>query len=134
MIEFIEKILTTLKDNGFPDKKVSLPTEKMYEAADKRGLSFNKVLEEMKKTIEINVEITDEKVIFSKIEEVKKESSSNPFENMNGMDQSQMFAQAQEMIKNMDPTQLKQMQDMFMNMSEEEKEEIMQKGRDMGLI
>lgn len=37
MNEFVDKILQTLKTNGFPDKRVSLPTEKMYEAADNRG-------------------------------------------------------------------------------------------------
>lgn len=135
MLEFIEKILTVLKDNGFPDKRVSLPTEKMYEAADNRGLSFNKVIEEMKKAIEIDVEITDEKIYFSAIkEQAKEEFKTNPFESFAGMNQSDLFSQAQEMLKNMDPNQIKQMQDMFMNMSDEEKEDIMKKGRDMGLI
>ncbi|MBD64621.1 MAG: hypothetical protein CME62_05415 [Halobacteriovoraceae bacterium] len=128
MLEFIEKILNTLKENGFPDKKVSLPTLKMYEAADKRELSFNKVIEELKNTIDIDVEITDEKVIFS------QKSTEAPNPEINPFDKEQLFKQAGDMLKNMSPDQIKQMQDMFMNMTEEEKEELMEKGRDLGLI
>jgi hypothetical protein len=44
-----------------------------------------------------------------------------------------MMQKAQEMMAKMDPAELERMKNMFMNMSEEEKEEVMQKGRDMGL-
>lgn len=124
MKKFIEQIISTLENNGFPHKKVSLPTEKMYEAADNRGLSFNKVLEELEANHEIESEIGTEKIVFSKVE-------SNPFA---GMDQDNMFAKAQEMMANMDPEELKKVQDMVMNMSDEEKEELMKKGKDMGLL
>lgn len=130
MLEFIDKILSTLKDNGFPDKKVSLPTEKMYEAADNRGLSFNKVLEQMKQTIEIDVEITDEKIIFSS----KKPAASANSADFAGLNQNEMFKKAQEMLSKMDPAEVQKMQDMILNMTDEEKEEMMQKGKDLGLI
>lgn len=125
MQEFIEKIIKTLEGNGFPEKKVSLPTEKMYEAADNRGLSFNKVLESMNSELHIEAEIGEDRIVFSKVAEQEA-----PF----GADQGDMFQKAQEMMAKMDPAQLKQMQDMLMNMSDEEKEELMKKGKDMGLI
>jgi len=103
----------------------------MYEAADNRGLSFNKVIDQLKQTMDIEVEITDEKIIFAKKMEVTEASDTNPFA---GMNQADMMKQAQEMLSKMDPAELKKMQDMLMNMSEEEKEEIMKKGKDLGLV
>lgn len=121
MEEFIANILQTLKSNGFPAKRVSLPTEKMFEAADKRGFSFNKVIEEMNSLHNIDCKIGADKIIFS-----QKEAA--------GTSQEQMMKDAQEMMSQMDPEELRKLQEMFMNMSPEEKEEIMKKGRDMGLI
>jgi ferredoxin-NADP reductase len=130
MTEFIEQIMSNLEANGFPAKKVSLPTEKMYEIADRKGFSFNKVLEEIKNTHNVETEITDEKIIFSKQDAHLDSEAENPFA---GMDQATMMKQAQEMLSKMDPTELKKMQDMFTSMSDEEKEELMKKGKDLGL-
>jgi uncharacterized protein YcbK (DUF882 family) len=119
MNEFIEKIMQTLNANGFPGKRVSLPTEKMYEAADNKGLSFNQVLEQLKANHSIDAQIGSEKIIFFKA----------PV-----MNQEEMMKQAQEMMSQMDPEELKKLQEMFTNMSAEEKDEIMKKGKDLGLI
>lgn len=120
MNEFIDKIIKTLETNGFPDKKVSLPTEKMYEAADNRGLSFNKVMETMKADHNIESIVESEKIVFSKQD--------------NQQFNEDMFQKAQEMMANMDPAELQKVQETIMNMSDEEREELMKKGRDMGLL
>lgn len=120
MNEFIEKILQTLKTNGFPQKKVSLPTEKMYEVADSKGLSFNQVLEQLKSQHQINAEIGPEKIIFSQTSQT-----------MNPQD---MMKQAQEMMSKMSPEEMQKIKDMFDNMTPEQKEEIMKKGKDMGIL
>lgn len=127
MQNFIDKIINTLKANGFPQKRVSLPTEKMYEAADNKGLSFNQVLDEMKEKHQITAEIGPEKTIFSQ----EEAPSENPF---GGMDQASMFQKAQEMMSQMSPEELKRMQDMVANMTPEQKEEMMKKGKEMGII
>ncbi len=114
MKEFAKKVISNLEANGFPMKKVSLPTEKMFEIADEKGFSFNAVLDHLKANHQINAEIGSEKIVFSK--------------------EVDMLKQAQEMMANMDPHELKRMQDMIMNMSPEQKEELMKKGKDMGLI
>lgn len=124
MDEFIDKILETLKANGFPGKRVSLPTDKMYEAADKRNLSFNKVLEKMKEDFAVHAEIGSEKILFS---EVKAETFGN-------LDMQEMIRQAQEMMAQMDPEELRKLQESFQNMTPEEKEDMMKKGKDLGLI
>lgn len=118
MKEFIDHILKILNGNGFPQKRVSLPTEKMYEAADNKGLSFNQVLQELKDTHNIDAQIGPDKIIFSQI----------------SMKQEDMMKQAEEMMSKMNPEELKRLQVMFMNMSPEEKEEILKKGKDLGLI
>ena len=129
MNEFIEQIIKNLNSNGFPAKRVSLPTEKMYEIADNKGLSFNKVMDSLKELHQIESVVDGEKIIFSKIETTS--SSDNPFA---GMDQADMMKKAQEMMAQMDPAELERMKSMFMNMSEEEKEDIMKKGKDLGLL
>lgn len=118
MNEFIEKILQNLKTNGFPQKKVSLPTEKMYEAADNRGLSFNKVLEQMKAEHGIESQVGSDKIIFSMLKAAPDD----------------LIRQAQEMMAQMDPEELRKLQEQFSNMTPEQKAEIMKKGKDLGII
>lgn len=118
MKEFIEKILQTLKTNGFPEKRVSLPTEKMYEAADNKGLSFNNVLEHLRTEHHIDSQIGSEKIIFSQ----------------KAVDPQDMMKQAQEMMSQMDPEEIRKLQEMFTNMTSDEKEEILKKGKDLGLL
>lgn len=124
MKEFTDNILQTLKNNGFPEKRVSLPTEKMYEAADNRGLSFNKVLEQLNSEHGVAAEVGPDKIIFSNIQEEAPDS----------LDPQEMIKQAQEMMSQMDPAELQKIQEMFMNMTPEQKEEIMRKGKDLGII
>ena len=119
MKEFTEKILQTLKTNGFPEKRVSLPTEKMYEAADNKGFSFNQVLEQLKADHHVEAQIGPEKIIFSQVV---------------GTNQEDMMRQAQELMSQMDPEELRKIQEMFTNMSPEQKDEMLKKGKDLGLI
>lgn len=125
MNEFIESIITNLQSNGFPAKKVSLPTDKMYEAADKRGLSFNRVLEKMKEEHRINAEIGAEKIIFSE-EVVTSEAPS--------FNQEDLIRQAQEMMAQMDPEELRKIQQAFEEMTPDEKDEIFKRGKDLGIL
>jgi hypothetical protein len=124
MQNFIDTILKNLESNGFPAKKVSLPTEKMYEVADQKGFSLNKVLDVMREENHINIVIEDEKIIFS-----KTVISAEGFPNLN----PDMMKKAQEMMSGIDPEELKKIQDQIESMSEEEKAEMMAKAKSMGL-
>jgi hypothetical protein len=130
MQKFIEQIVKNLESNGFPAKRVSLPMEKMFEVADNKGFSFNAVLDEMKSNHQVLGEIEDEKIVFSSIEANIDVNTDDPLQ---GMDQAEMMKKAQEMMSQMDPAELNRMKDMFMNMSDEEKADIMKKGKDLGL-
>ncbi len=116
---FKDQVLKNLTNHGYPQKKISLPLEKMYEVADNKGLNFNKVLELLKAEGHES-EITTEKVIFSPAQ--KEEDISG------------MFAQAQDMMANMSPEQLQSIQEMILGMSQEDREELLKKGKDMGLV
>lgn len=122
MNEFVLHILKILQTNGFPEKRVSLPTEKMYEVADNKGLNFNRVLESLKEGHQVDYQITTDKIIFF------------PLEITQAPNKEDMMKQAQEMMSKMSPEELKRIQDMFMNMSEEDKAELMKKGKEMGFI
>lgn len=125
MNEFKEQILKNLNANGYPEKKVSLPTEKMYEIADTKGLSLNKVLEELREEEGLSYDVGDEKIVFSKIE-VNEES----FPNLN----PDMMQKAQEMMSKMDPAELQKIQDQIAGMSDKDREEMMEKAKGMGLF
>ena len=115
---FINQIKKNLEDNGYPAKKVSFDVEKMYELADTKGLSFNKVLEDLK-LIGIDSDILTEKIIFSPIQEAPE--------------QVDMLAQAKEMLSKMNPEEVQNIKDMYENMSDTEREVMMKKAKDMGM-
>lgn len=119
MQAFIKQIKNNLEANGFPAKKVSFDVEKMYELADNKGLSFNTVLDELKKE-NIDSEISTEKVLFSPIQ-------------AHNSDQD-MFAQAQEMLSKMTPEEIENIKKMYENMSDSDKEDMLKQAKSMGMV
>lgn len=117
-MSFKEQILKNLETNGFPEKKVSLPLEKLYEVADTKGENLNQILEEFKGQ-GIEHEKTADKIIFK---------SAMP--NLSG----DAFTKAQEMMGKMDPEELRKMQEQVANMSDEEREKLMEQAKAMGLF
>ena len=115
--KFLESLYKNLESNGFPQKSVSFPIEKIYEFADKLNVNFNQVREEIKKLL-IETTTEGDKIIFTKVE----------------ADESSPFGQAMKMFENMSDEQKKQLFEKFQNMSDEEKAEIMEKGKQMGLV
>jgi len=120
---FISDIQATLAKNGFPEKKVALPLEKMYEVAHEKGINFNKVLEFLKEK-GVDHSKTNEKIIFFKAEEIVEAEVPNiggfdpsALAGMAGMDMGQMMKAATDMMKNMSPDQLKNIKDQIGNMS-----------------
>ncbi len=113
-----DQILKNLEMNGFPQKKVSLPLEKMYEVADEKGENLNTILEELK-VLGVDHLKEEDKIVFK---------SALP--NMTG----DSIKRAQEMMAKMDPKELKDLQEQIANMSEEEKEKLLEQAKAMGLF
>lgn len=120
LIDFKDQVLKNLSTHGYPQKKISFPLEKMYEVADNKGLSFNKVLELLKEEGH-GSETTVDKVVFFPLETEEE-------------DVTEMFSQAQDMMENMTPDQLQNIQEMILGMSKDDREDLLKKGKDMGLI
>lgn len=110
--DFVLIVRKNLEKNGFPDKSVAFPLEKMYESASQRGFSFNKVRDELKE-IDIASEIEGDRIIFTK-HTAAAASAADPF------DMSNMAALAQQMLAKMTPEQQAQISQMMQNMSPEE--------------
>lgn len=113
-----EQIIKNLENNGFPQKKVSLPLEKMYEVADNKGENLNSILDELNAQGIAHTKTSD-KIVFS---------SALP--NM-GPD---AFKKAREMMDKMGPEEMQRLQEQIANMSDEEKEKLMQQAKAMGLF
>ncbi len=150
--QFITNIIETLHKNGFPEKKVALPLEKMYETAHEKGLNFNVILDFLKQK-DIDHEKTTEKIIFFQKQKEEEPASENPFakafgtsfdpfqmlskfkpEDLKNVDMSTMISQAANVFKNMNPEQLANLKKTFESMSEDDKKDLMKKARDMGVI
>ncbi len=106
--DFTNLVLRNLEKNGFPEKAVSFPLEKMYETASQKGFSFNKVREALKLK-DIESEISGERVIFS-----RKAPAADMF------DMSKMAEAAQQMFQNMSAEQQAQITQMIQSMNPEE--------------
>ena len=113
-------ILKNLETNGYPDKAVSLPLEKLYEVADKKNENLNTILEELTQEGTIHTKSSD-KIIFR-----KKSSDINLDEDM--------MKKAQDMMGNMDPAELQKMQEKVASMSDADRENLMKQAKSMGLF
>ena len=126
MNDFVEKIENTLTKNGYPEKRVALPLERMYESAYQKGLNFNRVLDVLSQR-GISHEKTNEKFIFfPSLESVNSAEFS-------GVDFSEMMSKAAELLKGMSPEQIAEMQRMVSDLTPEQREEMMRKARDLGI-
>ena len=150
--QFIEFVKSTLEKNGFPEKKVSLPLAKVQSAAEGKGLDLDMILSRLKMG-NVFSEVTEDKIVFSDEEAPEPAADAgNPFTNMGGMgglgdmlggldlgalqnmSQEELMGQVGKMMESMTPEQQQSMMEMYQNMSDEDKENIMNKGKDMGLF
>ena len=129
--DFKELILKNLEANDFPKNKVSLPLEKMYEKSEESGVNLNKILDDLKLNDGIDHDKSDDKIIFKK--SVSNAMDGMDWDALKGMDASSLKEMADKFMKTMTPDQMSEIEEKFQNMSPEEKEEIMKKGKDMGL-
>lgn len=151
--QFIEFLKSTLEKNGYPEKKVSLPLAKVQSAAEGKGLELDMILSRLKMG-SVYSELTAEKIIFSDTEaEEPQADTANPFASMPGgmdglgdmlggmdlgalqnMSQEELMGQVSNLMGNMTPEQQESMMEMYQNMPDKDKEDIMNKGKDMGLL
>lgn len=124
MEDFIALIMKNLTKHGFPDQKVSLGLETMYERAEDRGLSMNTVLDELRQR-GVDHRKKGDKIIFSS---VQTEAPSSP----------DFLTRAQEMMEQMEQDELEvsqaMVQERLKQMSPEERDQLFKSIKDMGLV
>lgn len=154
---FVDHVVRQLEKNGFPQRSVSFPIEKMYEAAAKKELSFNKVLE-LLATRGIAHEKTPEKIIFSPASPAHAEPPfPNPaafagldpsmfggldpsmLEGLNpsmlaGLSREQLMAAAQHAMQHMGPEQLNALRAMVEGLTPEQQAAMIEQVRKLGLL
>ena len=153
--KFVQNVIDNIKKNGFPEKKVAFPLETMYEAAEKKGINFNKVLDTLD-SIQIAHEKTPERIVFYPKDRVQESAAERPeagvpgmdpgmfanldpgmFANLNSdmfqnMNMQEMMAAASTMMQNMSPEQLNAIKSMYENMSDEEREALIEQVKKLG--
>lgn len=135
---YVDHIVQQLTKNGFPGKRVSFPIERMYESADAKGLSFNKVLDALA-SIGIAHEKTPEKVIFLPAVAQPSMPDMSAFAGLDpsmlaGLSKEQLFAAAQAAMQQMGPEQMAAMRAMVESMTPEQHAEMMEQARKLGLM
>lgn len=135
---FVDRVVDQLTKNGYPERRVAFPIERMYESAASKGLSFNKVLELLGER-GIGHEKTPEKVIFAPAQVAPPSPAAAPFAGLDpamlaGMSQEQLMAAAQAAMQQMDPEQLAALQAMLEGMTPEQQAEMVEQARKLGLV
>ncbi len=143
---FVQNVIDNVKKHGFPDKKVAFPLEQLYEAAEEKGLNFNKVLETLD-GIQIAHTKTPEKIIFYPKDREPPSPSPRPSTDIDmnlsvdldpamleNMDLNGMMQAAAAAMKNMSPEQLQSIKSMYDNLSDEERAAMIEQARKLGLL
>lgn len=133
---FVDRVIAQLTKNGYPERRVAFPIERMYESADAKGLSFNRVLEVLEER-GIAHEKTPEKVIFAAPELAPASPAGFPgFDPamLAGMSQEQILAAAQAAMQHMEPDQLAALRAMVEGLTPEQQAEMIEQAKKLGLF
>jgi hypothetical protein len=142
---FLASIERTLEKNGFPERRVALPLERMYEVAAEKGLNFNKALA-LLETKGIAHDKTPERVIFCRPEDrgAALNAADDPTTDSVGdpadspaapprVNPADLMARAQAMLASMSPEEMERMRAMIDGLSDEEKADLLARARAMGI-
>jgi len=135
---FVEHVVQQLAKNGFPERRVSFPIERMYESAAAKSVSFNKVLDVLAER-GIAHEKTPEKVVFVPATSAPSFPDPSAFAGLDpamfaGLSKEQLLAAAQTAMKQMGPEQLATMRAMLEGMTPEQQAQMVEQARKLGLL
>lgn len=137
LVRFTENVQRNLEKNGFPERRVAFPIERLYESAYAKGLSFNRVLELLSER-GIAHEKTPEKVVFFAQPPAGADAFGPALDGVDlgalaTMTPEQQMAAAAEMLRAMSPEQLATIRGMVESLSDEEKADLARRARELGL-
>ncbi len=129
-----------INKNGFPEKIVRLPFKPIYDSCKKSGIGLSEVLNRLLKE-DIIGEIQGDYILFrapnkrihSEVSENK--SPVNEFQNPQSIpDLANLSALGHDYLSKLNPEQINQFQQMVENLSDEEKEKIIEMAKNFGNI
>ena len=135
MEDFIQILMKNLEKNGFPQKKVAFDLETMYERAENKKLSMNKVLDILK-TRGVHHVKKGERIIFKSAPQQSTADAFGGMPNLNDVNPD-FLAQAQAMMDNMSEDELSEtrnmVQERLASMSPAERSQLFEQIKGMGL-
>jgi len=124
----VKSILSALEKNGFPEKKVALPFQAIFQSCKKHETTLSNVLNHLKTSDILNETIGDRILFYHKTLSPPKKAEEEA--GVSGIS-AEAYADAMEKLKQMDPKEVERMQEQVMNMSPEEQAELMKKAQEM---
>lgn len=145
LAEFQENLMQNLRKNGFPGNPVGFPIDAVFEAASKKGFSFNKIRDRLL-SAGVEAELEDTRIVFRPARAPgdspsgSSEGSQADAFDPSGLDLGAMAGTAQEILRslspekmqemrtllgNLDPSTLNQMKDQLAKMTDSEKQGLM---------
>lgn len=136
LARFVENVVGNLAKNGFPERRVAFPIDRLYESAYAKGVNFNKVLDALFAR-GIAHEKTPEKVVFHPAPQIEVEAA-NPFADLDvsalaGLSPAEQMAAAAELVAKMTPEQLAAVRGLVENLTDAEKAELVERARALGI-
>ena len=127
----IKSILSALEKNGFPEKKVTLPFQAIFKSCKKHETTLSNVLNHLK-TSDILHETIGDRILFyhETLSPAKKEEKEEGERTDFGISEK-AYAEAMEKLKEMDPKEVERIKEQVMNMSPEERADMMKKAQEM---
>ena len=124
-----ENILHSLKKNGFPQKKVALPFQAVFQACKREEIKLADVLNKLKAE-NVFSRVMGDKIHFQAQE--FGESAATSDEKEEEFDFSnKMFKDAMDKIQEMDPEELQRIEQQMDQMSPEERAELLKRAKDL---
>jgi hypothetical protein len=120
-----ESILNSINKNGYPQKKVSLPFQPIFQACKNQDTSLSKVLKNLEAQDVLN-EMKDDKIVFYDRNFISKRPGPDPYDIP-----EDLLKEASERLKSMDPAEVERMKKKVMEMSPEERENMMKQAKDL---
>ena len=127
-----KSIIAALEKNGFPEKKVRLPFQPVFKSCKSHGTTLSAVLNELK-SIDILHEMDADRILFfhKTKSPLKKETSQGPSQSADNGIPDDLYAEAMEKIKDMDPAEVERIKEQVMNMTPEERDEMLKQAKAM---
>ena len=117
----------SIQKNGFPEKKVALPFQPIFDSCKKNGLKLAEVLKNLEKE-GIYHHVGQDRITFSPQREMPHEKGSSDGEESL---REGYLKTAMEQLKKIDPRQLNALKEKVMNLTPEERQELLNRAKDL---